>query len=447
MTLFDQKRLPEAMIKPDKEGLRSGDYTDRYFTNVTFLLSRLSELGYRYAGENPRNLPDAGALAVGDAMVEVQVFNRRSPQVLVAGVDVALQMLRHATGYVAPDGAFVDTWHALEVDAVHDGDFTVYAGDPLEVQPVVRVRGRYRDFAILETPLLGVLTRASRIATNVYEVLQASNGKPVLYFPARFDLMETQELDGYAYWLAVQRYNHDTGNATRPMVSTHAQARWWGGRGGGTIPHALIACFLADDVETMRQFCEHMPLETPRILLADFENNTMRSARRVLAALWERYQVAHQAQDTEAMRRWTLQGVRLDTSASVYDAGLPEGSQKGVSAQLVFAMREALNTAWEGWNVPSSLADVARAFCEQVQIIVTGGFNRERVALFERDGVPVDSYGVGSSFLVNGAGTNTDFTMDVVRVLVNGVWVDVPKVGRKPCDNPALRRVKTEDLG
>ncbi len=446
MTIFDQKRLSADLVRVDVEGLRSGDYTDRYFTNVVFLLEQLAATGYRYAGSNPRRVAQAETLAVGDAVVEAQVFHRRSPYALVAGVDVVLHMLRAATGYWGADGNFVPTWDALDVDALHDGALAYYDGDPAQVQPVLKVRGRYRDFATLETPLLGVLTRASRIATNVYDVLQASNGKQVLYFPARFDLMATQELDGYAYWLAVQRYNHDSGRTLRAMVSTHAQARWWGGRGGGTIPHALIASFLADDVEAMLCFAQHMPLETPRILLADFENDTLRAARRTLAAFWERYRAAYLAQDEVGMRRWTLDGVRLDTSANMRDAGLPEGAEKGVSAALVRAMREALNTAWQAWDVSDALVDVARAFCAGVQIVVTGGFNRERIAAFERDGVPVDSYGVGSSFLVNGVGSNTDFTMDVVRVKVGGTWVDVAKVGRAACDNPNLQRVRLEEL-
>jgi nicotinate phosphoribosyltransferase len=41
-------------------------------------------------------------------------------------------------------------------------------------------------------------------------------------------------------------------------------------------------------------------------------------------------------------------------------------------------------------------------------------------------------------------GTNTDYTADVVRVKINGHWVDMAKVGRAPCDNPDLEAV---DLG
>ena len=67
---------------------------------------------------------------------------------------------------------------------MQDGFVAPYDGDPRRVTPVLKVRGRYRDFAPLETPTLGALTRAnSRIATNVYEVLKAAGGKEVLFFP------------------------------------------------------------------------------------------------------------------------------------------------------------------------------------------------------------------------------------------------------------------------
>jgi len=78
---------------------------------------------------------------------------------------------------------FIGTWDQLEVEAIHDGVTVTYNGDPLRVLPVLRVRGRYRDFAMLETPTLGILTRASRVATNVYLTFVAARGKPVLFFP------------------------------------------------------------------------------------------------------------------------------------------------------------------------------------------------------------------------------------------------------------------------
>jgi nicotinate phosphoribosyltransferase len=68
-----------------------------------------------------------------------------------------------------------------------------------------------------------------------------------------------------------------------------------------------------------------------------------------------------------------------------------------------------------------------------VKIVVSGGFNAERIAAFEEAGVPADAYGVGSSLLRGAA----DFTADVVRV----EGVPCAKVGRAYRPNPRLEIV------
>ena len=70
---------------------------------------------------------------------------------------------------------------------------------------------------------------------------------------------------------------------------------------------------------------------------------------------------------------------------------------------------------------------------EHVRIVVSGGFTAERIRAFEAEGVPVDSYGVGSS-LIRGA---NDFTADVV--VVDGR--PCAKVGRELRPNPRLEPV------
>jgi nicotinate phosphoribosyltransferase len=446
MSIFTGNRLSQTELKLDIEGLRRGLYSDKYFENVVRVLNGLSRGGYRFAGTPSHDLPvNPTGIEIGDLIVEAQVFNRRAPRVLVGGVDAALTMLRHCTGYFQED-SFVSTWQNLEVLAVEDGTFTEYEGNPMDVQPVLKIRGRYRDFALLETVILGMLTRISRIATNVYNVLEVANGKPVLFFPARFDLPQVQAADGYAYWLGVQRYNYDTGNNVIPSVSTDAQGSWWNGHGGGTVPHALIATFFGDSAEAMIAFAEHIPMTTPRILLADFNNDSTNESRKTLTAYWQRYREALQSGDIEAQKRWTLNGVRLDTSGNMLDAALSDPTQKGVSAALVYAVRHALDTAYEDWNERGEMLEAARNYCRQVQIVVTGGFNREKVERFEREGVPVDVYGVGSTFLQNDHETNTDYTMDIVRVWVKDGWVDMAKIGRQAGDNPNLQPVNLGEL-
>lgn len=446
MVIWNNTRLTNDTIKLDVEGLRRGLYSDRYFANVVHILEGLAAENYEFSGSSVSpDVPKGFQGDIGNLEVEAQYFNRHSPRALVAGVDVALAMLRYGTGYYGGDN-FIETWDRLDVEAVQDGVFTEYAGDPMHVQPVMKVRGRYRDFALLETTMLGVLSRASRVATNVYNVLEVCNGKPVLFFPARFDMPEVQAIDGYAYWVAVQRYNADFNQSMPPLASTDAQASWWGGKGIGTVPHALVACFLGDTAESMLAYARHVPVESQRIALVDFNNDTVGDSLAVINAFWPHYRSALENNDDEAKRRWTLHGVRIDTSGNVRDKSLEPDGPYGINPQLIRLVREALDHAWESWDVPERLVDDVRAYCRNVQIVASGGFNRQRIQEYEAQDVPVDVYGVGSRFFQNDRDTSTDYSMDLVRVRLDGRWVDMPKVGRQPCDNPDLQPVNLQEV-
>jgi nicotinate phosphoribosyltransferase len=90
---------------------------------------------------------------------------------------------------------------------------------------------------------------------------------------------------------------------------------------------------------------------------------------------------------------------------------------RGVNDRLVRKVREALD----------------RDGFERVKIVVSGGMNAKRIREFEEQGVPVDSYGVGSA-LIRG---ENDFTADVV--LTDGR--PSAKVGRGYRPNPRLELV------
>ena len=405
MSRFDGKRLTNRTFKLDVERMRQAWYSDKYFWNIADTLGKLAAGNYRFQGQSA--VLDQLGIApqdvdVGNMQVEMQVFTRRKPQAIVCGVDKALTMLRHATGYF--EGTeFIETYESLRVWAVHDGDVARYGGDPMDVQPVMRIHGQYRDFAILETPILGALSRGSRIATNVYSVLQAARGKPVLFFPARFDPHEVQAADGYAYDIAVKRFNHDYGSQLAPSVSTDAQGDWWGGIGGGTIAHAAIACFLGDTAETVLAFAETRDVEIPRIALVDFHNDCVRESLEVMRAMFSRYRACIDRGEPEKALRYKLHGVRPDTSSSLRDVSVaPLGDPKldcGVSPRLVFEMRKAIDRAYVDWDLPPEWVDRARMWCREVRIVVTGGFNPTKIERFEQLQVPVDIYGVGSHLL------------------------------------------------
>lgn len=450
MSVFNQKRLTNEVFKLDIDRMRRGWYSDKYFANILAMLEGVSENG-GFQGKYARNVgQDVSGLNVGDIEVEMQVFTRRRGKTVIVGVDKSLSMLRHSTGYFGPDETWTSTWDRLEVTAVHDGAITEYHGDPLRVQPVIKVRGRYRDFALLETPILGILSRSSRIATNVYNVLRAAKGKPVLFFPARFDLHEVQAADGYAYDIAVERFNKDFGGRLQSFVSTDAQGDWWGGAGGGTIAHAAIACFLSDTAAAMLAFAEYVSAEVPRIALVDFNNDSIQDSLRVMEAMFQRYAPLMEAGKVEEAAKYVLYGVRLDTSGSLRDVNVPPlGDPKldlGVTPRLVFNVRHALDAAWEQWDLPPRQHEMAQKYCRNVRIVATGGFDPKKITRFEKLCVPVDIYGVGSSLLRNNSETNTDFTADVVSVKIGDEWVDMAKVGRRAAPNPELEPVDLTNL-
>ena len=411
------------------------------------MLIALAKEGYSYSGAH-HNLPEGVSpenISVGNIEVEMQWFTRRLGRTVVVGVDKALEMLRHCAGYWEDD-QFIDTADKLEVWAVQDGAITESAdGNPMNVQPVIRVRGRYRDFALLETPTLGILTRSSRVATNVYETLVAASGKPVLFFPARFDVHEVQAADGYAYNIALQRFNRDHAHDLGAFVSTDAQGDWWGGAGGGTVAHAAIASFLGDTAEVMIQFARILPAHIPRIALVDFNNDSVGDSLRVLNAMFAKYRELLDLGNTEEAEKYKLYGIRLDTSGSLRDVSvLPLGDPSldlGVNPRLVFNIRQALDSASENWDVPDGQKEAAREYCRSVKIVVSGGFNPEKIRKFEKLGVPADIYAVGSYLFSNNGVTASDFTADVVRVKIHDEWLDMPKVGRRPRDNANMEMV------
>ncbi len=444
MSVFDRRRLPPSVFKLDVERMRQGWYSDKYFLNIASTLAELSKQGYRFGGSAPdlSDLEvDLGRIDVGSIEVEMQWFPRRSPSCVVVGVDKALAMLQECTGYF-------DAFDRMEVWAVPDGSEAHYDDDPLNVTPVMRVRGRYRDFAILETPTLGALTRGSRVATNVYEVLKAARGKQVLFFPARFDAHEVQAADGYAYQIAVQLFNQNYGKSLSAFVSTDAQGDWWGGAGGGTVAHGAIACFLGDTAEATMAFATTRPPDIPRIALVDFRNDCVGTSLLVIRTMFRKYIELLRSGRTEEAAKYKLFGVRPDTSSNLRDVSVPPLGDRaldcGVNPRLVFLMREAIDREWQGWRLEGEDRRLAEQYCREVKIVVTGGFTPRKIGQFEDLRVPADLYGVGSWLLSSCevCGTNNDFTADVVRVRIEGKWYELAKTGRKACDNLMLERVR-----
>ena len=362
-------RLDAAILNLPIDKMRDGYYSDTYFNRARDILNA--------DGHHVR--------------VTMQVFQRSAS--VLCGIDEALAILRLCSGTRAPDGGWIDGWRDLRVAALYDGD----AIAPYET--VMTIDGDYALFAHLETEYLGVLSRRTRIATNAREIVAAANGKDVMFFPARFDHHLVQTGDGYAAYISGAL-----------GVSTDANAEWWGSRGMGTVPHALIAAYNGDTVLATRKFAQYIDASVNVIALVDFDNDCVGTSVNVARALGPR-----------------LWGVRLDTSGTLVDASIVPmmGTFKptGVNAQLVHNVRAGLDAAGFG----------------SVRIVASGGFDARKIREFERDAVPVDAYAVGSAFFGNTG--MYDFTADIVAVDDGTGSRECHKVGRPPRPNPRLAMV------
>lgn len=334
----------------EEHNLVTNYYTDEYFSRSSRVL--------RHAGMNPE--------------VVMQFFAKKMG--IVAGLGEAAEIL----------------------DYPLSGNFEWYSkndGDRLDPRiPVLYIKGNYRHFAHLETPILGIIARRSLVASNTRKVVDAAEGKPVIFMPARHDDFRVQKGDGYAAKM---------GGAT--SVTTPANCAWIDGDPVGTMPHSLIACFRGDIAAATVAFHRAMQFYYPNkeiktISLVDYNSHCAFDAVKAADAMKKEF------------GKGSLFAVRLDTSESVTDYSLQNDEDyygmdlSGVNPHLVRKVRENLDDFGH----------------RDVKIVVSGGFTPEKIKFFEGNNIPVDGYGVGSSILGHSSSkelySGLDFTADIVGI-------------------------------
>ncbi len=223
---------------------------------------------------------------------------------------------------------------------------------------VLRIRAAYQTFAIYETAILGILAQECGWATAARACVDVAGETPVIHFGARHVHPDVSARLEYAAVVG-----GCTGCAT-PIGAALA-----GVDPSGTIPHALILC-LGDTVRAVEVFDRHIDPTIRRIALVDTFKDEAEESLRVAQALGDR-----------------LWGVRLDTPA-----------ERGrVTPELVHEVRARLDQA----GFP------------HVRIVVSGGVDPERIALFRDQRAPVDAFGIGSAI---SRAAPIDFTADIKEV-------------------------------
>jgi nicotinate phosphoribosyltransferase len=231
-----------------EDAIRDGSATDAYFERT--------ETALRHAGKNPHVVAEVTADQFPDGDFE-----------LLAGVKDAAALL---------EGRGVD------VDAVPEG--RLFDGGP-----VMRIEGRYLEFARLETSLLGFLSHASGVATAALDVRRAAPDSTVFSFGAR-----------HVHPSVAAMVERSALAAGLDGFSHVAAGEVLGREASGTMPHALMICFgRGNQEDAWRAFDESVPESVPRVALCDTYGDETEEVMRAVETFGDR-----------------LDSVRLDTTSS-----------------------------------------------------------------------------------------------------------------------------------
>jgi nicotinate phosphoribosyltransferase len=253
-------------------------------------------------------------------------------------------------------GVFAGTEEALWL--LQDRDIDVWALPEGSLffpeEPVMVVSGRYLDFGVLETALLGLICEATGIATVAARTKLAAHGRPVYSFgarrmhPAIAPMIERAAYIGGCDGVAAVKSAEVIG--VEPI---------------GTMAHAVL--LMLGEERAWRAFDRVMDPRIPRVALVDTFRDEKFGALAAAETLGPR-----------------LAAVRLDTPSS----------RRGDFTAILREVR---------WELDE------RGFSD-VKIFVSGGIDEEKILSLNRY---ADAYGVGTS--ISNAPV-VDFAFDLVEV-------------------------------
>jgi len=261
----------------------------------------------------------------------------------------------------------------LKVDLYAMPEGTIF----YENEPLMVIEGRYVDFAVYETAILGILRHYSSIATKAARLRKLAGDKKILFFGARVLHPAIQPMADRAAYIG-----------GCDAVANVLGAKLLGKEPIGTMPHALMIIFrqvMGDHTLAWVWFDKTMPESVPRIVLVDTFYDEREETILAVKLLGNK-----------------LQGVRLDTPSS----------RRGNMRKIIEEIRWTLKLLGR----------------EDVKIIVSGGIDEKEVAEL-RD--IVDAFGIGTSIAFP---PSIDISMDIVEVFDPklGRWVPITKRGKLP---------------
>ena len=222
-------------------------------------------------------------------------------------------------------------------------------------EPVMEIEGRYQDFCVYETALLGLICQASGVATKAARFKKRAGERVVISFGARrmhpilAPMIERNAYIGGCDGVSVVKSGEIIGED--PM---------------GTMPHALILC-MGSTVEAIKAYDEVLEPKLKRVALID-------------TFLDEKFECLNVAEALGAR----LFAVRFDTP----------GSRRGNFFRILEECRWELDMRGYG----------------HVRFYVSGGIKEEDIDVLNP---VVDGYGIGTS--ISNAPV-VDYAMDIMEI-------------------------------
>lgn len=222
-------------------------------------------------------------------------------------------------------------------------------------EPVMEIEGRYQDFCVYETAILGLICQASGVATKAARFKKLAGDRPVISFGARrmhpvlAPMIERNAYIGGCDGVAVVKSGEIIGED--PM---------------GTMPHALIIC-MGSTVEAIKAYDEVLEPKFKRVALIDTFLDEKFECINVAEAMGER-----------------LFAVRFDTP----------GSRRGNFYRILEECRWELDL--RGYK--------------NIKFYVSGGIKEQDLPILNP---VVDGYGIGTS--ISNAPV-IDYAMDIMEV-------------------------------
>lgn len=222
-------------------------------------------------------------------------------------------------------------------------------------EPVMEIEGRYQDFCVYETALLGLICQASGISTQAARMKKLAEDRLVMSFGARrmhpvlAPMIEWNAYVGGCDGVAVVKSGEVIGED--PM---------------GTMPHSLILC-MGSTLEAIKAYDEVLDQKLKRVALIDTFQDEKFEVLNVAESLGKR-----------------LYAVRFDTP----------GSRRGNFYRILEEARWELDLRGLG----------------HVKFFVSGGIKEEDIPVLNP---VVQGYGIGTT--ISNAPV-VDFAMDIVEV-------------------------------